>query len=163
MPGMDEPGIPVVYDDAGQQASLDGFVDRTLRHALQVAELQRDPDGDIPIPRGSAVVFVRVRGRVDQPSQVIMFSPMLNGVAQSPELLEALNEINRQLRLGRAYHMGQQVMLHCEVLADALRAEDLVWALEYMTQAADLFDSQLMVRFGGTTAYQWEGDGKVDG
>jgi hypothetical protein len=160
---MDEPGIPVVYDDAGQQASLEEFVDRTLRHALQVAELQRDADGDIPIPRGSSVTFVRVRGRVDQPSQVIMFSPMLNGVGPSPGLLEALNEINRQLRIGRAFHTGQQVILQCEILADALRAEDLVWALEYMTQAADLFDSQLLAGFGGTTAYRAEGDGPAEG
>jgi len=53
------------------------------------------------IRMGSAMVFVRV---VDaKPPHLAVFSPVLSGIRATPELFDALNDVNTRIRFGRVF------------------------------------------------------------
>ena len=59
-----------------------------------------DPDGDIGIRSGSAMVFVRVR---DNPPLVDVFSPILTEVEPTERLYMKLSELTNRMPIGRLY------------------------------------------------------------
>jgi hypothetical protein len=154
---------PDPRDESSADAStLIEFVDQTLMSILDVSELQRDDDGDVPIRSGSSMCYVRVQENDDQPSQVIFICPLVSQITKTPDLLESINEINLQLSLGRFVVAEDRVVLEAELLADALSPVEIQWALDYMTSAADYFDTKLVARFGGVTMLGEEEEQGVD-
>ena len=55
-----------------------------------------------------------------------------------------------------------RVMLEAELLADTLSPRELHWALDFMTTTADYFDTKLVARYGGFTAYDDVTDNRVE-
>jgi len=165
-PAADSPQTRVENVDVGEAdgdtPSLKDFVDQTFRSVLQISELQRDDDGDIPVRSGSSMLYVRVQDNDDKPSLVIFICPLLTQVARSPELLDSLNEINLQITLGRVVLTEDRVALEAEILADTLSPVELRWAFDYVRSAADYFDSKLAARFGGTTMFSEEEEHGVE-
>lgn len=156
-----QPRVEIPSEDGADHEvhTLANFVDETLRSILGLSELRRDDDGDIPIRTGSAMCYVRVRDHHDQPSQVILISPLVHQMTKSPDLLDSINEINLQLTLGRVIFAEDRVVLEAELLADTLSPQELQWALDYVTSAADYFDDKLVSRFGGVTMFPEEEQG----
>jgi hypothetical protein len=145
-----------------QPASLAAFVEETIRTGLGLAEVERDEDGDIPLVLGSAVCFVRTESYEDLPDWVLLFAPLVQGVNVSPELYESLNEINLQLPLGRVTLSGDQVTLETSLLADALSPKELLWAVDFVANAANHFDTLLVRRHGGDTFLAHDQEDEVD-
>ena len=55
-------GSPTCSDQRtsrGLQQKLDEWLEQTLKRELKIDKIERDEDGDIPIPCGSAVAFIR--------------------------------------------------------------------------------------------------------
>lgn len=123
------------------------LVEEVLRGFLGVDELERDLDGDIPIRAGSAMMFVRTVDSV--PPVVSIFSPILTGVERSPDLLEALNEINDRIMFGRVFWHGGNVVAMTELLAVRISPEQIAFACLEMGALADRIDDALRERFGG--------------
>ena len=123
------------------------LVEQVVRQFLGVAELEVDQDGDIPIRAGSAMLFVRPVDSV--PPVVSIFSPVLSGVERSPDLLEALNQINDRLTFGRVFWHGGVVVAMTELLAIRMSAEQIAFACLHLGALVDQLDDELHDRFGG--------------
>ena len=71
-------------------------------------------------------------GLVDgHPPIVQLFSPVLWGVAVSPDLLFAVNDINRRIQFGRLAWTGREVMASIELPAFHITADDIGFACLY--------------------------------
>jgi len=137
-----------------------GWVDAVLKDQLGIAEVYRDDDGDIPIPRGSAVVFIRI---LDKDSPFLeVFSPLIRGFEVSPDVFEAVNAINMQMPMAKAtvFADSKEIVLSAHVLIDTLSTKELMFTLDMVSNAADHFDTLLQKRFGGTTLLQ-DSDGAI--
>jgi Putative bacterial sensory transduction regulator len=130
------------------------IVDEAMKSFLGVANPEIDADGDTLVRFGSASVYVRV---LDQPPRVRIFSPVLWNVAESPELLAAVNHINLQTLYGRAMWTGHEVVMAMDVPAAGITAEALSVACFAIGSAVDHFDDELYKRFGGKTVFKADG------
>ncbi len=127
-------------------------LDEALGEYLRTDQLVRDDDGDVRIRSGSAVVFVRLLP--GPPPVVRVFSPILRGVAPSPELLSAVNEVNASVVYVRALCAADGVFLAMEIPAQAVDAERVGHACAEVGNLADVLDGELRERFGGKTAFE---------
>ena len=133
-------------------AELRPLVERALKRFLHVDELHRDADGDIPIRMGSALVFVRTLDGT--PPMVQVYSPILGGLDRSPALLDALNEVNARIHLGRVFWTGHAIIVATEVSAVGINADHIAFACLLLGSLADRLDDELRQRFGGTMAFE---------
>jgi hypothetical protein len=139
---------------------LGPLVEAAVRAFTGVTDLQRDKDGDLPIRMGSAMVFVRV---VDAtPPTVMVFAPVIWGVATSSDLLAAINEANAQVHYGRLFWNGREVIVASELPAIGLTPEEIAFACFQVGAIADHFDDQLQATFGGKTMFGATGKPAAD-
>jgi hypothetical protein len=130
---------------------LNAWVEAVLCKTQGWDEVKRDAEGDIPIPRGSAVMFVRQH---DGRSPFLeVFAPLLRGFHMSPEVYEAVNAINASVAMAKAMVVGngQTILLSAEVPVATLSSSEFMFALDLVSNAADHFDTMLQKRFGGQT------------
>ena len=132
----------------GQLAPL---VEEGLRLWLGVERLERDEDGDYPIPVGSAMVYVRVGD--DRLPLVAVFASILTDIDESPSLFAALNDINRRIRFARAFWAARTIVVATELAAVDVTAEQISFACMQLGCLADHLDDVLHGRFGGGFAF----------
>ena len=135
-------------------AELRPFVEAALLAFLGESELRKEPNGDIPVRFGSAVVTVQV---IDNPPRVRIVAPLLWGVSESPELLRAVNQINLHTLYGRAIWTGNQVVMAIDVPAAGITADAVSFACYAIGSAADHFDEELHKNFGGESMFRGDG------
>jgi hypothetical protein len=129
---------------------------RTVLAAMQktdVEHLQVDPDGDVSIRAGSAMVFVRVR---DTPPLVDVFSPVLTEVEPTEQLYVRLSELTNRMPIGRLYCTNDTVWASVPVFGRNFQPTHLMLAVQVMTGLADELDDRLHGEFGGKRFF---GDG----
>lgn len=139
-------------DKPARSRKLDEWLEETLKRELKVDSIERDDDGDIPIPCGSAVAFVRAYD--EEPSRIHIFAPLLGDFAMRPEVYEAVNSINLQVPLAKAVVEtdSNQIILAVDLfLFDELSPDHLMAAIDLIADRADYYDSRLQKRFGGKT------------
>jgi hypothetical protein len=122
---------------------------KTTPEALSV-----DPDGDIGIRSGSAMVFVRVR---DNPPLIDVFSPVLTEVQPTEQLYVKLSELTNRMPIGRLYCINDTVWASVPVFGRDFQATHLMLAVQVMTGLADELDDRLHGEFGGKRFFG-EGD-----
>jgi hypothetical protein len=135
----------------GEGPTVGERVDATLRRWLDVDEVAYDDDGDAPIRCGGAMSFVRT---VTDPPMVVVFAPMLRGIDTSSPLLEAINDMNADVRFARALATGTTLMVAAEVDTGPGMEAALVRACDAVGWIADHWGPRLQERFGGTTFFQ---------
>lgn len=159
------------FDTAGNQISFPGLCRRRVRRPDSAAEsessfaqdllatireitgfgdLEFDNDGDICLPRGSQVVFVR---RLGATPFVRIWSPLVRGVDETPELLVQLNSLNASAGLVRFSIHDGVIFAEADVAAEPLVAKLLDRALRRFCDATDGLDVMLPREFGGRTAF----------
>jgi len=106
-----------------------------------------DHDGDLPVAMEGAKFYVRVVGTVDPWLQV--FSVALDEIEASSELMVQINEVNRQLRFARAFHVSRQVLIETEIWADDVNPANFAHACRNVASATDAFAPELCAEFGG--------------
>jgi hypothetical protein len=118
-------------------------------------------DAPVAVQCGTAVVYLRL---VDgEPPVLRVFSPMLRGIACSPDLLKELNELNAQLNFLRFFWRADTVYAATEMLAETLTAAELANACDWVSDAADYYDVRLRASFGGEVAFADAADGSPAG
>jgi hypothetical protein len=118
---------------------------------LERENLEVDHDGDIPIPYGSALCYVRAR---EDPPSILVFAPLVVDLAVSPELLTEINAINLAIDVGKVVHTGgDEVVYSLLLVGEQLSVPILAASLEAATHIADHFDHQIQRRFGGKTLF----------
>jgi hypothetical protein len=131
------------------------FVEQTVKEFLGVEELKVMDDGTIPIRAGSSAVNVRLlEGPAGGHPLLRVASPMLHGVAASPELLAKLNEMNAAFSFARAFVLEDTVFIAMELFAEELTAAQIDYACGLITFAADHWDDELKQAFGGQTFFE---------
>ncbi|HLL64795.1 MAG TPA: hypothetical protein VK453_03495 [Micromonosporaceae bacterium] len=138
-------GLPL----AEQVTTVVARLQKTTPEALSV-----DPDGDISIRAGSAMVFVRVR---DSPPLIDVFSPLLTEVPAGQKLYAKLSELTNRMPIGRLYHSNETVWASVPVFGRDFQPTHLMLAVQVMTGLADELDDRLQVEFGGRRFFS-EGD-----
>jgi hypothetical protein len=116
-----------------------------------------DPDGDIGIRAGSAMVFVRVR---DNPPLIDVFSPVLTEITPTHKLYAKLSELTHRMPIGRLYCTDDTVWASVPVFGRNFQASHLMLAVQVMTGLADELDDRLHGEFGGKRFFG-EGDKAV--
>lgn len=119
-------------------------VSRLLK--IQPDALTIDPDGDIGIRAGSAMVFVRVR---DNPPLIDVFSPVLTDIRPTQQLYAKLSDLTNRMPIGRLYHADDTVWASVPVFGRDFQASHLMLAVQVMTGLADELDDRLAGEFGG--------------
>jgi len=112
----------------------------------EVETLPLDPDGDIGIRAGSAMVFVRVR---DNPPLIDVFSPVLTEIKPTNKLYAKLSELTNRMPIGRLYCTDDTVWASVPVFGRDFQASHLMLAVQVMTGLADELDDRLAGEFGG--------------
>ena len=131
---------------------LTPLVEDGLRRWLGVDRLERDADGDYPIPVGSALVFVRVAsGRMPM---IAISSSILTDVEESPRLYAALNDVNRRIRFARAFWVARTIVIATELPAVDVTADQIAFACLQLGNLADRLDDLLHGPFGGGVAFE---------
>ncbi|WP_235732852.1 T3SS (YopN, CesT) and YbjN peptide-binding chaperone 1 [Mycolicibacterium septicum] len=144
--------------EAAPEDDLDDWLARTLKDELGF-KIERDDDGDLAIPYGSAVIFI---GRHDSESSFLnIFAPLLADFTLTSDVYEAVNSINSQVPMAKAVVVDddKQIVLSAQLpVVGTLSADELMLVIEVVAEAADHFDSLLQKRFGGTTMLDDDGD-----
>ena len=140
------------------------FVEQTVKAYLGVDLLEVLEDGTIPIRAGSTAVNVQlIDGPPGSHPLLRVWSPVLQDISASPELLAKLNDLNASLSLARAYFRDGVVVISMELLAESLDEEQIANACRLVSFAADHWDDELQQAFGGSTFFGTETDTKGDG
>lgn len=128
---------------------------RELIERLTGAKAEPDDDGDLPVVFGGAVFFVRVMGPVGYIEPwVQVFSVAVDEIESTPDLMVELNEINRDLRFARAFHVGSQVLIESEMWAEDLTPENFRQACRNVAGATDVFAHRIHEKFGGVLHFE---------
>lgn len=124
------------------------YVMEQVASLLGVEQVKLDEQGDIPIRRGSAVVFGRL---MEGPSGPMfrLFSPLLGGLDKSPNLMERLNQLNMESPYVRFFWVDEHVYCAMDMLAEELQPKEIGNAIEAMTWNSDRLDDLLKADFGG--------------
>ena len=117
-------------------------------------EVAYDTDGDIPVPAGNTVVFVRVEE--DSPA-VVLFAQLLVGVRWTPRVGHTLNDVNSRVRYGRLAFDEGRVLVEYRMYCRPFVPELLRHAGVGMTLLVDGLDVGLQARIGGRTLADHEG------
>ena len=121
-----------------------------IREITGFGDLEFDNDGDICLPRGSQVVFVR---RLGATPLVRIWSPLVRGVDETPELLWQLNSLNASAGLVRFSVHDGVIFAEADVAAEPIVAKHVDLALRRFCGATDGVDVMLQREFGGRTAF----------
>jgi hypothetical protein len=93
------------------------------------SDLERDGDGDYPVPLGDdqLLYLSLIKGDDDAgtPDTVHAFAILATGVDPTPELLTELNDLNRHVRFARLYWADGAVLVGDELLLATLDAAEL--------------------------------------
>jgi hypothetical protein len=157
-----EPAAPPPGPGGDGSPTLEQWVEGLLAEWLGVPEIKRDQDGDMWIPAGSAVVFVRVHD--EEFPTVEVFSPLLRDFKPEPAVYEAVNAINVKLRIARVMviEQGPTIILQADIPAGSLAPLELISTVQLVGRAADHFDTLLQARFGGETMFEEDEEESVD-
>ena len=121
-----------------------------IREITGFGDVEFDNDGDICLPRGSQVVFVR---RLGAAPFVRIWSPLVRGVDETPELLGQLNSLNASAGLVRFSLHDGVIFAEADVVADPIVPRHIDLALRRFCGATDGVDVMLQREFGGRTAF----------
>ena len=100
---------------------------------------------------GSAGILVTVLQTEDGLPVVKVASPILNDAQKTPELLDALNDMNGGMDFGRAYWMNGFVWAGTNLVGETLDREELEQAMTDVGKWADGVDEAFAQAFGATT------------
>lgn len=129
----------------GAAREFRAHVEGLARELLGVAELDAGPDGAVAIGGGRWPSILSVN---DDPERVRISSRLLDGAARTPELLEALNDLNADFSHARIFATPEgDVILALDLRGPDVRAADLAAALALHAQLVDTLADGLRNRF----------------
>ena len=112
---------------------------------------QHDDDGDIPVPWGSSLVFVRVD---DEVPVVQLFGFVVDGVKDLERAAFEVSVLNRDFRFIKFLLVEDRVMARIHLPAWPFVPEHLRSMLTGMSAQLDQIDEDLVARVGGTRAFE---------
>ena len=108
---------------AATGAELPPLVETALCRFLGAPSIALDPAGNYPVPTGTTMLFVRILPF--EPPVVRVFAPVFRGMAATPEILVALNDLNTELLFCRVLVVNGEVIVATEFRAAGSTADDV--------------------------------------
>ena len=129
---------------------LRDLVDAALR-PLFGQPPEKDEDGDIPVPWGSSLVYVRV----EQDVPIIqLYSVVVDGVTDTRRAAFEVNVLNRDVRFLKFVLVEDRVIAQIHMPAWPFVPEHLRTMLTGMSRQIDELDEDLVARVGGRQAIE---------
>jgi len=152
-----EPGLgidaerPTTPRGKGQPAAataseLTPLVETALCRFLDIGSIALDPSGNYPVPTGTTMLFVRILPF--EPPVVRVFAPVFRGMAPTPELLVALNDLNTELLFCRVLVVNGEVIVATEFRAAGITADDVAWGCLVVGGWVERIGATLVARLG---------------
>ena len=152
-----EPGLgidaerPTTPRRKGQPAAATGaeltpLVEAALCGFLGIGSIALDPSGNYPVPTGTTMLFVRILPF--EPPVVRVFAPVFRGMAATPELLVALNDLNTELLFCRVLVVNGEVIVATEFRAAGITADDVAWGCLVVGGWVERIGATLVARLG---------------
>ncbi len=139
-----------VATTAESQEHLQELVDAALTQMFGSTP-EKDEDGDIPVPWGSALVFVRVE---ESAPVVQLFGILVEGVTDLERAAFEVNVLNRDNRFLKFFLAGDRVVAQLHLPAWPFVPEHLRTMLGGMASRLDEIDEDLVARVGGRRALE---------
>lgn len=139
---------------------IQAYVEKLVTEMLGIeGPLSVDKDGSIPVRRGSALYYIDVIDRGDNPHLVRIWSIVLRNAAGGRQLLKALNSINARILQAKVYLTDDgDVIMSTELLADTVSVANLSYACDAIGDLADRFDDELQADFSGEKSFDDDED-----
>ena len=112
---------------------------------LVAGEVKFDADGDIPVPAGGTVLYLRVEE--DAPA-VRLFTWLLHDVKWTPRVGYELNELNKRINVARVVHHDGYVMVNTQLMCVPFVPETLRHEVLGMSMFLDGLDTRIQQRVG---------------
>jgi hypothetical protein len=143
-PAEEQPPEPLAVMPESAEHLRD-LVDAALSPLFE-APPERDADGDVPVPWGSSLVFVRV----DEESPVVeLFSVVVEAVVDLERAAFEVAVLNRDLRFLKFLLVERRVLARVHLPAWPFVPEHLRSMLTGMSSKIDELDEDLLARIGG--------------
>ena len=157
-----EPGLgidaerPTTPRRKGQPAAATGaeltpLVEAALCRFLGAPSIALDPAGNYVVPTGTTRLFVRILPF--QPPVVRVFAPVFRGMAPTPELLVALNELNAEVLFCRVLVVKGEVIVATELRGAGITADDVAWGCLVVGTWVERIRATLADRLGPAGAH----------
>ena len=127
-------------------AELTPLVEAALCGFLGLGSIALDPSGNYPVPTGTTMLFVRILPF--EPPVVRVFAPVFRGMAATPELLVALNDLNTELLFCRVLVVNGEVIVATEFRAAGITADDVAWGCLVVGGWVERIGATLVARLG---------------
>ena len=112
-----------------------------------------DSDGDYPL-RGDGSFYARlVEAQANAPAVVQIFAVAVAGVAVTPELLAAINEINAKVAYARVFHIRDQVLVETDLVAETIDPQQVGLSCNVVGYIAAVRGPELAAQFGGVSPF----------
>jgi hypothetical protein len=131
---------------AATAAELTPLVEAALCRFLGTGAVALDPAGNYPVPTGTTMLFVRILPF--EPPVVRVFAPVFRGMAATPELLVALNDLNAELLFCRVLVVNGEVIVATEFRAAGITADDVAWGCLVVGGWVERIGATLVARLG---------------
>ena len=121
--------------------------------------IEFDEDGDIPLPTGSALLFVRVN---DEAPVVEMFSFVVRGALDKERAAFEVAVLNRDTRMIKFVLLDDAVLATLHLPAAPFAPRNLRALVAAMAEVVDRVDDDLVARVGGRLGLDPEPDADTD-
>jgi hypothetical protein len=135
---------------AATAGELTPLVETALCRFLGAKSIELDPAGNYPVPTGTTMLFVRILPF--EPPVVRVFAPVFRGMAPTPGLMAALNELNGELLFCRALVVNGEVIVATELRGAGMTADDVAWGCLVVGGWVERIRANLADRLGSAGA-----------
>jgi hypothetical protein len=109
---------------------------------------------DFYLKYGSTVLEISIDPHDDDDAVIEILAFCVQGVEPSFELMQELLVLNAQVPLGAFSLVEGDIFFSHSFLGRRLRGEQLIASLDSVASVSDLYDEQLVARYGGQTALE---------
>lgn len=107
---------------------------------------------DFYVKFGSTIVEISIEPYEEDSAVVDVLAYCVQGVEPTPELMQEVLRVNAEVPMGAFSLVGRDLYFSHAFLGRELQPSQLLASLEAVAATSDLYDEQIVDRFGGETA-----------
>ncbi len=115
---------------------------------------EADEQGDIPVIFRGCQCYVRIVRYADE--VIVQCFSKACEIGLTPDLTDALNDVNTSLVFARAMHVQGQVLIENDMFAEDLNPFTLSRNLYFLAEATEAFGPGLVEKFGAVAGFEPE-------
>lgn len=109
---------------------------------------------DFYLKYGSTVLEISIDPYEDDNAVIEILAFCVQGAERTFELMSELLRLNAEVPLGAFSMVGQDIFFSHSILGRRLQPEQFIASLDSVASISDLYDEQLVAKYGGETALE---------